>query len=216
MLGMRVLTTIAVAVGLAVGAAGRVETRGEVPGQRLAMMRAEWQDKETWSHYNESQRENELGIGLQVPGPTGMTFVAFTGVLRLRSPSTPPAEIGVQVALGKFTNPTVIRRPSLVLVADAGTDRSFRLDLSSKLEVDDPAPGASVENGTALVNVIEFVRLVEARTIKGDVLGFEASFREDQLAAMRAFAERLHIKFTAPGSSGGIGEADVGGGEARQ
>ena len=46
------------------------------------------------------------------------------------------------------------------------------------------------------MSAAEFVRLVEAKKVQGDVLGFEAMFREDQLVAMRQFATRLHLKIS--------------------
>lgn len=164
-----------------------------VSAQRLAMMRAEWSDLESWSRYDESTRENELGLGLHVSGPSGATFVAFTGRLLVRSPSVPPTQIGVQVAVGKLSNPNIVRRPALMFVADAGTDELFRLDVSPRLNVDDPTPGGGVENGTAMIRSTDFVRIARAKKLAADVLGFEAVFREDQLKAMLQFAERLHI-----------------------
>jgi hypothetical protein len=167
--------------------------------QRLAMMRAEWRDLERWSHYNEGQRQNELGLGLQLAGPSGMTFLAFTGVLSVSYSPGPPSEVGIQVALPKFAaNPNAVRRPTLLLVADPETDKTFRLDLTPKLEVDDPTPGGGVENGATMMRASEFVRLAESKKLGGQVLGLEASFREDQLAAMRKFAEALHLKVKAP------------------
>jgi hypothetical protein len=193
---MRMFCTAAVLMIVSASAIGSsVAARSP---QRLAMMRAEWRDKETWTHYNETQRENELGLGLHVPGPTGQTYVAFTGVLRVRAATTPPTEIGVQVAIGKFANPTVIRRPVLLLVADPDGTRPFRLDLTERLEVDDPTPGGATENAVGMMTAAEFVRLVEAKKLLGDVLGFEAMFREDQLTAMRQFATRLYLKVTQP------------------
>jgi hypothetical protein len=194
MVSMRMFWTAVVLLVVGASAIG-TSVAGHSP-QRLAMMRAEWSDKETWTHYNETQRENELGLGLHVPGPAGQTYVAFTGVLRVRAPTAPPTEIGVQAAIGKLANPTVIRRPVLLFVADADTNRPFRLDLTERLQVDDPTPGGATENAVGLMSAVEFVRLVEAKKVQGDVLGFEALFREDQLAAMRQFATRLHLKIS--------------------
>jgi hypothetical protein len=170
-----------------------VTSVGAGADQRLAMMRAEWGDLETWTHYIQDSRQNELGLGLQVAGPTGTSFLAFTGRLAVRSPTQPPREIGVQIAAGKLSNPNVVRRPSLVFVADGGEKNAFRLDLSERLNVDDPTPGGSAENGVALMRPADFVRLSSATTLTADVLGFEAELRDDQIRAMHAFAERLHL-----------------------
>jgi hypothetical protein len=58
--------------------------------------------------------------------------------------------------------------------------------------VDDPTPGGSVENATAMFPVADFVRLATAKKVVADVLGFEAQLRDDQIAAVRRFAESLH------------------------
>jgi hypothetical protein len=157
------------------------------------MMRAEWSDLESWSRYDESARENELGLGLQVAGPSGMTLVAFTGRLPIRTPVVPPREVGVQIAVGKFTNPNQVRRPTLMFVADPGTDDVVRFDLSDRLNVDDPTPGGGVENGTAMMRVSDFVRIASSTKLAADILGFEATFRADQIIAIRQFGQRLRV-----------------------
>jgi hypothetical protein len=161
--------------------------------QRLAMMRAEWSDLETWSRYDESARENELGLGLIVPGPAGPTMLAFTGRLTLRTPVVAPREVGVQAAIGKFTNPNLVRRPTLLFTADAGTDELFTLDVSDRLNVDDPTPGGAVENATAILRVQDFIRLTGSKTLSAEVFGFESRFRPDQIEALRQFGARLRI-----------------------
>ncbi len=186
---MRALQVIAIASSISLGTGLLAATSP----QRLAMMRAEWSDLQTWSNYDEGARENELGLGLHLGGPNGLTLVAFTGRLPIRTPVAPPREIGVQIAIGKFTNPNQVRRPTLMFVADPGTDDVFRVDVSDRLNVDDPTPGGSVENGTAMIRTADFVRLATATKLAADVLGFEATFRDDQVSAIRQFGERLRV-----------------------
>ncbi|MEO7189743.1 MAG: hypothetical protein ABI051_01655 [Vicinamibacterales bacterium] len=175
-------------------AASAVMLLGSVPAaQTLKPLRAEWRDLENWAHYLEASRETELGLGLQVAGPTGITFVGFIGRLDIRDPTTPPQEVTLQVATGKTSNPNVIRRATVVLLADARTTKPLEFDLSPRLIVDDPAPGAVVENGIVHLRAAEFARLAAAETLTGNVFGFDIVFRADQLAAMQAHAERLHI-----------------------
>jgi hypothetical protein len=161
--------------------------------QQLAMMRAEWGDLETWSHVLQESRQTELGLGLHAAGPAGTTYLAFTGRLSARNPRTPPREIGVQAAIGRLSNPTVVRRPSLLFLLDAKEAKPLQIDLSSQLTVDDPNPGGSVENAVTTMRAEDFVRLASAKTLSADVLGFETTLREDQIAAMREFAGRLHL-----------------------
>lgn len=184
---MRAFCVIAVSVCLGTGVLASPSF------QRLGMMRAEWTDLQTWSHYDEGARENELGLGLHLAGPSGMTFMAFTGRLPIRTPIAAPREIGVQVAIGKFSNPNQVRRAALMFVADPGTDDVFRLDLSDRLNVDDPVPGGGVENGTAMIRTSDFVRIANATKLAADILGFDATFRDDQLSAIRQFGERLRV-----------------------
>jgi hypothetical protein len=161
--------------------------------QQLAQLRAEWADLSTWSRYLEDSRESELGLGLQVSGPSGLTFVAFLGRLSVRDPKTPPSQLTVQVGAGKLANPNIIRRPTLVLVADDRTPRRVEFDLTPRLNVDEPAPGAAVENGMATLRAAEFLRLTQSETITVDAFGFEGRFRPDHIRALGDFAKQLNL-----------------------
>jgi hypothetical protein len=81
----------------------------------------------------------------------------------------------------------------LLFTADVGTDDVFRLELSERLNVDDPTPGGSVENATATLRVQDFIRLAGSKTLTAEVFGFESRFRPDQIEALQQFAARLRI-----------------------
>ena len=182
----RVACAMAIAVGLSASSAP--------DAQRLQALRAEWRDLETWSRAVTDARQNELGLGLHLSGSNGPTLMAFIGRLDLRDPSTPPREITVQVATAQLSNPNVIRRPTLVFVVDGTSEKRTELDLTTTLVIDDPTPGGFPANGLAQLRTPEFVRLAEALTIEGSVLGLNATFRRDQIEALRALAARLHIQ----------------------
>jgi hypothetical protein len=180
----RVLLPLAIAALLA----GMLSARQGPTG-----LRASWGDLETWSHYLEESRENELGLGLQLSGSNGVILVAFLGRLNVRTPLLPPREITVQVGTSERANPNVIRRPVLTLLLDDKSDRRRLLDLSSRLTVDDPAPGAAFENGLARISAADFVRAAEADTISGNVFGFDVVWRRDQIDALASFGRRVHL-----------------------
>ncbi len=161
--------------------------------QALVGLRSEWGDLETWTHALTSSRESELGLGLQVTGSTGTTLLAFMGRRSLRSPTTPPDRIGVQVGTGKMTNPNLIRRATLSFLLDEGTDKATAVNLTSSLRVDNPTPGAIITDGVAEMSPDDFTRLAQAKTVKTDVLGFEGMLRPDQIAAIKMLAAQLHL-----------------------
>jgi hypothetical protein len=189
---MRRIGVSLIAAATLVAAAGW-PAGGVIAAQQLAQLRAEWGDLETWSRYLEGTRESELGLGLQVSGPSGLTFVAFLGRLDVRNPTVPPREITVQVGAGRLANPNLIRRPVLIFVADDRTTRRVEYDLTGRLNVDEPAPGAAVENGIASMRAAEFVRLTEAESLQMNMFGFEAVFRPDHLRAMNDLARKLRL-----------------------
>jgi hypothetical protein len=156
-------------------------------------MQAQWRDRESWSRPIEGTRQTELGLGLQVAGRSGTVFVAFAGRLDQRNPALPPAEMTLQVSVGKLSNPTIVRRPTLRLDVDPDEDTRVVFDLSRRMIVDDPTPGAIVENGVATLRASDFSRLCDAKVIKGEALGFEMTFRDDQIEAVRALGDRLHL-----------------------
>lgn len=162
--------------------------------QMLVGLRSEWGDLETWTHALESSRETELGLGLQLNGSTGTTLVAFMGRLSLRDPKTPPRDLDVQVGTGKMTNPNLVRRSILTFLADEGTPKARTVDLSSQLRVDNPSPGAIITDGVSRIDAADFVRLASATKLKATVLGFDVTFRQDQITALKSLATRLQMR----------------------
>lgn len=185
----RTLAVVGFALTLIVGGL----TARAAPAQMLVGLRAEWGDMETWTHAIESSRETELGLGLHVAGKDGMTLLAFMGRLSTRDPRTPPTVIDVQVSTGRLTNPTLVRRSVLAFVADPDVATRRAFDLSSSLRVDNPSPGAIINDGVATMAPSDFARLARAEVVDTTILGFEGSLNKGQVAAIKALAERLHL-----------------------
>lgn len=163
------------------------------PGQGLAGLRANWGDLETWARAADGGRETEMGLGLQVSGPNGTSFIAFIGRVDPRASARGPATLSVQVAPASSANPNVVRRASLVLTADERGQKSESFDLSGSMTVDDPSPGGTANNGVARLRADDFLRLARAKTVGGNVFGFDFEMRTDQVRALQALADRLHL-----------------------
>ena len=110
-----------------------------------------------------------------------------------RSPTTPPGEIHVQAAASVLADPTLLRRPMLIFMADTGAERPMTIDVSARLLTDVSSPGGILQNGVASMPAAGFVRLTQATTLTANVLGADVVFRPDQIRAMQAFATRLHL-----------------------
>jgi hypothetical protein len=152
-----------------------------------------WTDLETWARPLASAREVEHGLGLHVSGPTGPMMLSFTGRLSLRS-ATAPASLQVVMAPPVMANPNLIRKPTLVFIADDGAKAREVIDATSSVRVDDPAPGAIVRSATARISADAFRRLTTAETLTAEVFGAEVTIRPDQIKAMQALAAKLRLQ----------------------
>jgi hypothetical protein len=147
---------------------------------------ADWQDLETWSRPVAETGEIERGLGLHLSGPGGAVLASFAVRTPLRGRADRADEVIVQAAASPLANPNRLQTPTLVLVGHTDGERDVRFDLSSRLTVDDPSPGAQVTSGVARMRAADYRSLIAAERISGTVLGIEVEFRADQVAAMRA------------------------------
>lgn len=182
----RVVSVLAACVGVL--AAATPSTSAQV----LAGLRSEWGDLSTWTRVLDT-RDVEHGLGLHASGPSGQTMIAFMGVLSARDPNLAPRELSLQVSTGRMTNPNLVRVSRLVIVADEGAPNARTLDLTSRLVVDNPSPGAIITDGVGRIAGADFARLATAKSITGNILGFDFSLRADQVAAIKAFAGRVKL-----------------------
>ncbi len=164
------------------------------PVQLISGLQANWKDLETWSHLVESSQFTELGLGLQ---PTGGAVLALLGRLSVRDPRVPPPAIRVQLAVGFMANPNLTRTRTLTFLADGGSKTPKIIDVSGGVIADDGSPGGIIQNGLGQLPAADFIRIAQAKTLTGNILGFDVVFTPEQLRAMRAFAARLHLDVDA-------------------
>jgi hypothetical protein len=107
-----------------------------------------------------------------------------------------PRQIRVQIAANALANPNLVRRSVLTFVADATTDERASFDLSGSLVVDDSTPGGNLQNGIATMSAGDLTRIAQAKTLTGNVFGFDVVFTRDQIAALKAFAVKLNLVST--------------------
>jgi hypothetical protein len=163
-----------------------VATGGFVRADQAMRLWADWQDLETWSRPVAETGEIERGLGLHLSGPGGAVLASFAVRTPLRGRADRADEVIVQAAASPLANPNRLQTPTLVLVGHTDGERDVRFDLSSRLTVDDPSPGAQVTSGVARMRAADYRSLIAAERISGTVLGIEVEFRADQVAAMRA------------------------------
>jgi hypothetical protein len=175
-----------------------LSSRMPVAAQQPAGLLASWGDLETWSRYDERRNESEVGLGLQPTGKMGPMLLSFSAKFPGKVGIKPPDGIVAQVGVTPSINPNVLRTPTLVFLLDAKTPRASTLDVSQRMSVDAPGPGAVVTNGRATLSPEEFLKLIGATTLHAEILGLQVEIRRDQLRAMRDFAERLHIGAKSP------------------
>jgi hypothetical protein len=159
-------------------------------GQLDAGSAAAWGDGEIRSRYSEATGETEILLGLLPSGPHG----TLTLVLSARLPHVqgePPATMQVRADAGLRVNPNVIRRPVLVFVLDPGSERSITVDLSDRLRLAEVGPGAAIDNGIATMSLVEFIQLLRAETVTGQILGLDVSLTLKQRQALREFGDRI-------------------------
>jgi hypothetical protein len=198
-----------VLIGLAgiAAAALAVPFTANVHAQLVAGLRANWADLETWTHPDDGARQDEVGLGLQPSGPAGVMFVAFTARLSRRERKQPPGAVAVQVGTPIMANPSIVRTSTLTFTIENAAGGHRVMNLGPRLRVDSSPDGAPIDNGIAELTPAEYQRLAGARTLAANVLGFDVTFRPDQLRAMRTFAARVRLAVADPDQASGAGSA---------
>ena len=169
--------------------------------QNLTGLRPSWADLETWNRRGSDTRETEVGLGLHLSGSGGTMLLSFAATLNSRTPNVPPSELQLTVGAPFNSNPNTVRSGVLGFVVEIEdlvkqTSEKKTIDLSSRLTLDNPAPGAVPENGTARMTIAQFTDLVKAKTVAARVIGVNVVFRPDQLKAVQAFGERIGVRVT--------------------
>jgi len=155
---------------------------------------ATWKDLETWTQYHDDTRETEKGLGLVLSGGGGQMRLAFSARLEGRFPNKPPASVAIEAAADPMANPNTLRNPTLHFLVTSPDDKRTVLELSNRMVVDNPAPGAMVNDAVARIKPEEFASLAWAKAIKANVFMVDVEFSADQLKALQKYAESLFVK----------------------
>ena len=93
-----------------------------------------------------------------------------------------------------MTNPNLVRTSRLSLIADEGAPNARTIDLSSRLVVDNPSPGAIITDGVGSDRGPRFRPTGEPRSRSRATSSDSTSrLRADQVAAIKAFALKVKL-----------------------
>jgi hypothetical protein len=149
-----------------------------------------WKNLETWSRFNATANETEIGLGLH-SGGSGPLSVAFTATFPGKSPRPPAAGIVVKVALSPSFNPNVVPDPRVTFILDEGLPKLTVLDISASFLGNEVIPTTNLRTGVARMTPAEYQRLTRARGVKATILGATMEFSKVQLDAMRAYGKKV-------------------------
>jgi hypothetical protein len=190
-------------------AAVAVSTIGVPLGARQirAGVLATWKDGETWTQYHDDTRETEKGLGLILGGSGGQMRLSFVARLAGRFPNKPPSTVAIEAAADPMGNPNTLRNPTLrFLVTPAPDDKAppdqkrmvdekpVVLELSDRMIVDNPAPGAMVNDAVARLKPEEFEAIAYAKAVKAHIFMVDVEFSAAQLKALQKYAESVFLK----------------------
>lgn len=164
---------------------------GDLAAQPQDVLSARWRDGEIRSEYVGAARETELSLGLLPAGQHGTLTLVFSARLRNVAQAEPPGTLLVRVAAGLTVNPNVIRRPVLRFLLDPGTQQATVIDASNRLRFLDPDPAATLDNGSAVISLVEFIQLLRAAVISGEILGLDFVLTSHQHQALQTFGMRI-------------------------
>lgn len=183
------MLTIATAVaGLGMAGIGRLAA---APAQIEAGALATWADLSTWSRPAKAPGQAETGLGLVVTGSSGEMRLAFYVVRPAQGRRAAPSEVGVRAASGALMSPNLLRTPTLTFTSISADEKEELIDVSRRMTVDNPAPGAAVTSGIAALTPEEFLRLASSAKLQALIFGAEVALRADQIDAIRAFRDRV-------------------------
>lgn len=189
-----VLVVIAIGSVVATGAVLRAaapEPGLGVAGQLQDVLAARWRDGEIRAEKISGTAETEISLGLLPVGPYGTLTVVLTARVQQGPVAEPPGSLQVLMGAGLNVNPNAIRRPILRFVLDPQGPRTTTLDASDRLRILDLDPSASLDNASATITLVEFIQILRADVITGQVLGLDVSFTPKQRDALQAFGMRV-------------------------
>jgi hypothetical protein len=162
--------------------------------QISAGMLATSKDLDTWTNYYDDSRQTEKGLSLVLGGKGGEMRLSFSARLEGRFPKNPPASVRLQASADPRINPNTQRTPALEFLVDAKEKKPWSIDLTSELTVDNPAPGAMVNDAIGHIRGADLTRLVKAKTIRANIFMVDVEFRQDQIRALEKYADSIFLK----------------------
>jgi hypothetical protein len=197
------------AFGGAVVAVAVVSAIGVPLGARQirAGVLATWKDGETWTQYHDDTRETEKGLGLILGGSGGQMRLSFVARLAGRFPNKPPSAVAMEAAADPMGNPNTLRNPTLRFLVTPAPDekqppdqqrmadeKPIVLELTDRMVVDNPAPGAMVNDAVARLKPEEFQAIAYAKTVKAHIFMVDVEISAAQLKALQKYAESVFLK----------------------
>lgn len=152
---------------------------------------AKWRDGEIRSANIASAKETDISMGLLPSGRHGTLTFVLSARLQQRAPAEPPGTLQVRIAAGLNVNPNAIRRPVLRFILDPKGPKTTTIDASDRLRILDLDPAASLDNASGTITLVEFIQLLRADVITGQILGLDVSFTPKQRDALRDFGMRV-------------------------
>jgi hypothetical protein len=183
----RIAAIVVIATFSLLGLRAPVAVAGQLDLENLAM----WPDGEIRSGYLELSKETVTLLRLLPSGPDGTLNLVIAARWPGKSPSSPPEELEVRADVGMGVNPLVMRRAELVFVLDTKGEQRVRVDLSERLRLADPGPAAAIERGTARLSIVEFIQLLRAEAVRGEIFGLGFSLTSKQIEALRKFGDTV-------------------------
>jgi len=204
--GHPILRAVAGVVVAAVVAVSAIDVPVSARQIRAGVL-ATWKDGETWTQYHDDTRETEKGLGLILGGAGGQMRVSFVARLAGRFPNKPPSAVAMEAAADPMGNPNTLRNPTLrLLITPAPDDKQppdarprvdekpVVLELSDRMVVDNPAPGAVVNDAVARLTAEEFAAIAYAKAVKAHIFTVDVEFSTAQLKVLQKYAESIFLK----------------------
>lgn len=152
---------------------------------------ATWRDGEIREAYDQSARETRVFVAVMPSGPQGTPTVVLSTRWPGRVPEKQVTEFEVRVEAGLGVNPNFLRKAALALILDRDTPDLRAVEMSNRLRLSVPGPGAAINSGTATMTLLELIQVLQARRISGVILGIPVEFTPTQIEALRRFGDRV-------------------------
>lgn len=155
-----------------------------------AGLSAVWKDGESRTSYSEVSQSTTRFFALLPACDAASPTITFAATFPGKRVSGTPATIDYRADLGIHVASTFVRTRTLTLIIDG--DRSMPIDLSNVMHPGVfQTPGETLDNATATMDLVDFVKLAAARTIQMNVFGATCSVSTGQMRAFQQFALSL-------------------------